>query len=74
MDAVLHATSFQVMKNNEQTNKDFLRVAGIFNDGDFMRKGVAGDWRNHMTSEMNDVIEKTCLEPLDPVLRKRLSV
>jgi len=75
METVMHETSFQVMKRNPKTNKTLLNELEIFNpdNGDFMRKGVVGDWKNYLTSEMNDVIEKTCLDPLDPVLRQRLS-
>ena len=39
------------------------RRAGIEDNGAFMRKGVAGDWRTHLTPEMNQLI----LEQLAPL-------
>jgi hypothetical protein len=41
------ATSFAAMAG---------RPAGIENNGAFLRKGIAGDWRTHLTTEMNQVI------------------
>jgi hypothetical protein len=41
------ATSFAAMAG---------RPAGIENNGAFLRKGVAGDWRTHLTREMNQEI------------------
>jgi len=32
------------------------RPAGVEDNGAFMRKGVAGDWRTHLTPEMNQLI------------------
>jgi hypothetical protein len=32
------------------------RPAGIEDNGAFMRKGVAGDWRAYLTPEMNQVV------------------
>jgi hypothetical protein len=32
------------------------RPAGIEDNGAFMRKGVTGDWRTHLTPEMNQLI------------------
>ncbi len=41
------------------------RPAGIEVNGAFMRKGVAGDWRTHLTPEMNQIILDQCA-PLFP--------
>ncbi|CAL1610678.1 unnamed protein product [Knipowitschia caucasica] len=55
--------SFTVMKNNPMSN--FSLVPKVYMDSDkspFLRKGVAGDWKNHFTSEqlshLNSVITK----------------
>lgn len=46
--------SFGAMKSNDMVN---FKAAG-FMDGDFMRKGIVGDWKNHFTPEMNQKLRQ----------------
>merc|ERR1712126_221421 len=40
------------MKNNKMCNWDIYKDHGIFKkEGQFMRKGIVGDWKNHLTQE-----------------------
>ncbi|CAM1318467.1 SULT1B1 (predicted) [Pycnogonum litorale] len=52
--------SFKKMKVNPATNYDYWNEIGLKKKGttDFMRKGVAGDWKNHFTDEMNEKMDE----------------
>ncbi|NXK48231.1 ST1B1 Sulfotransferase, partial [Chauna torquata] len=50
LEAVAHHTSFEAMRNNPSTNYSMVPLH-LMDQGisPFMRKGIAGDWKNHFT-------------------------
>jgi hypothetical protein len=69
VDEIVSRTNFESMKSNRLTNYSWWDELGITSKHDkgraeFMRKGQVGDWKNHMTRDMSDVIERDWLEPL----------
>ena len=52
INAITEECTFDRMKANPLLNLDTSRYATIFNkDRTFMRKGVVGDWKNHLSPE-----------------------
>ena len=56
VEAIVRYTDFQAMKGNPATNFHQWHQTGMAlkDQGTFMRKGVAGDWRNYFTQEESD--------------------
>ena len=46
------------MKANTSVNKEELRNNYISKDGDFMRKGEIGNWKEHFSPELNEKMDK----------------
>jgi len=60
--------SFNKMKNNPSVNKEEGKKLGYFKgDGNFMRKGVAGDWKNYFTDEMNKRMDEAIEKHFKPI-------
>ena len=63
VEALVDHLSFKKMKNNSAVNREDRKATKVFtNNGNFMRKGEVGDWKNYFTDEMNkrmdEAIEK----------------
>ena len=53
MFQVLHVTSFDEMKSDSIANYSWSSEKRNAEEGDFLRKGKVGDWRNYFTSELS---------------------
>ena len=61
IDAIADHTSFSKMKANPMTNKTNMDDV----KGEFMWKGIVGDWKKHFTEEENKY--------MDTLLKDKLS-
>ena len=60
--------SFKRMKNNAAVNREEGKKLGFFtNEGQFMRKGEAGDWKNYFTDEMNKRMDEAIEKHFKPI-------
>ena len=60
IDSIVEATSFNKMKDNPAASKKHTFDDNLSQpDGSvsFMRKGVVGDWKNHLSAEMSAKID-----------------
>jgi hypothetical protein len=51
VEEIAHKTTFENMKKDSSANYEWLKNIRRPNVGDFMRKGVVGDWKNYFTPE-----------------------
>ena len=61
MDDIVGKTSFEVMKGNPDTNFKMWEKTGMASnpdEGNYMRKGVSGDWKNYFTEEESEAFIK----------------
>ncbi|XP_057376595.1 sulfotransferase 1E1-like [Daphnia carinata] len=50
---------FENLRHNDSVNNELGKRTGFMNkDGNFMRKGKTGDWKNHFSPELNSKIDK----------------
>lgn len=54
---IVHQCSFEEMAKRSDT---YLVFPGV-DDATYLRKGVAGDWKNHLSSEMSKKLEEEFL-------------
>ncbi|XP_048356659.1 sulfotransferase 2A1-like [Sphaerodactylus townsendi] len=64
MDAVVEHASFQKMKENKMSNFSVLPDDIIDKKGKFMRKGISGDWKNHLTVAQNEYFDRVYQEKM----------
>ena len=50
VNKIAEQCSFTAMKKNDAVNKTSIKP---FENNNFIRKGVVGDWRNHFTAEQS---------------------
>ena len=60
IDAIADHTSFSKMKANPMTNKTNMEDV----KGEFMRKGIVGDWKKHFTEEESKHIDELLKDKL----------
>ncbi|XP_034379605.1 amine sulfotransferase-like isoform X2 [Arvicanthis niloticus] len=57
VDAVVRQATFENMKSDPLANCNYIinnEIGVKNNDGDFLRKGTIGDWKNHLTVKQNE--------------------
>ncbi|XP_059108708.1 sulfotransferase 2A1-like isoform X1 [Peromyscus eremicus] len=64
LDLVLKYSSFEAMKENRMSNFNLHPEAVNINDLVLMRKGVAGDWKNHFTVAQAETFDKVFQEKM----------
>ncbi|XP_054444637.1 sulfotransferase 2A1 [Pteronotus mesoamericanus] len=68
MNSVLRNSSFQIMKENKMSNYTLLPKWLL--EGPLMRKGIAGDWKNHFTVTQAEVFDKIFQEKMADLPRE----
>uniref|UniRef100_H2S1F1 Sulfotransferase n=1 Tax=Takifugu rubripes TaxID=31033 RepID=H2S1F1_TAKRU len=63
IDRVVEASTFKSMKINPKANYKDLVETTVYTTAT-MRKGVAGDWKNHLTVSQNEYFEKVFIEEM----------
>lgn len=71
IDSVVEHSSFKSMKENKMSNWSQLPPE-VMNQskGSFMRKGIAGDWKNHFTVAQSEYFDKIYQEKMKDINMK----
>ncbi|CAM4544214.1 unnamed protein product [Lepidochelys olivacea] len=65
VNKILHHTSFQEMQKNPTANYKMMSKAQMDHSvSPFMRKGIAGDWKNHFTMAQNEAFDSDYKEKM----------
>ena len=68
VESLVDHLSFKKMKNNSAVNREEGKALKFFTgDGNFMRKGEVGDWKNYFTDEMNKRMDEAIEKHLKPM-------
>jgi hypothetical protein len=67
IDKIADLTSFDKMKNDNTANSIFPLLHQVEGATKFMRKGVVGDWKNHLTAEQSSEIDAIFAERLNGI-------
>ncbi|XP_077187318.1 sulfotransferase 2B1-like [Paroedura picta] len=69
IDSVVENASFQKMKDNKMSNLTIVKEAYIdHKKGKFMRKGISGDWKNHLTVAQSELFDRVYQENMRGVI------
>ncbi|XP_078236379.1 sulfotransferase 2B1-like [Pogona vitticeps] len=66
LDEVTKYASFQIMKDNKMSNYSLLPSMD-HSKGKFMRKGICGDWKNHLTVAQSEHFDHVYQEKMQGV-------
>ncbi|KAM4800262.1 sulfotransferase 2A1-like isoform X5 [Urocitellus parryii] len=64
LDSVLKNSSFHVMKENKMSNLETLPETHVDKDFKITRKGICGDWKNHLTGAQAEAFDKVYQEKM----------
>ncbi|KAB0381517.1 hypothetical protein FD755_003434 [Muntiacus reevesi] len=64
LDSVLRNSSFQAMKENNMSNSSLLKGRYLEKNGELLRKGVTGDWKNYFTVAQAETFDKLFQEKM----------
>ncbi|XVF49913.1 hypothetical protein PTKIN_Ptkin04bG0054300 [Pterospermum kingtungense] len=66
VEQIIRLCSFESLSNLEVNKRDILKfkVDMIINNNIFFRKGESGDWKNHLTDEMIEQLDKITVDKL----------
>ncbi|KAM5133151.1 sulfotransferase 2A1-like [Callospermophilus lateralis] len=64
LDSVLKNSSFQVMKENKMSNLEMLLEEFSSKHFKITRKGIVGDWKNHLTVAQAEALDKVYQEKM----------
>ncbi|XP_042296358.1 sulfotransferase 2B1-like [Sceloporus undulatus] len=68
IDSVLENASFRKMKDNSMSNFTLVPEDHFdHNTGKFMRKGISGDWKNHLTVAQSEYFDRVYQEKMQNV-------
>ncbi|XP_060114558.1 sulfotransferase 2B1-like [Heteronotia binoei] len=63
LDSVVEYASFQKMKENKMSNYSLVdEIIADHTKGEFMRKGISGDWKSHLTVAQNEYFDRVYRE------------
>ncbi|XP_043292506.1 sulfotransferase 2A1-like [Cervus canadensis] len=64
LNSVLRNSSFQAMKENNMSNSSLLKGRYLEENGELLRKGVTGDWKNYFTVAQAETFDKLFQEKM----------
>ncbi|XP_032027410.1 sulfotransferase 2A1 [Hylobates moloch] len=70
LNLILKNSSFQSMKENKMSNYSLLSVDYVVDKAQLLRKGISGDWKNHLTVAQAEAFDKLFQEKMADLPRE----